>query len=146
MIAPHKRSHSCARMRPCVQHMGVRIGDLGLAARVADAHERKRTLCGTPNYIAPEILENKNGHSFQVHCASACGRHAVAHKCVALCAQVDIWSTGVVLYTMLFGRPPYESKDVKATYKRILANDFAFPDTVRDVAPISVARARTHVF
>lgn len=31
---------------------------------------------------------------------------------------------------MLVGRPPYESKDVKSTYKRILANDFTFPDTV----------------
>jgi len=88
--------------------MNVKIGDLGLAARVSDANERKRTLCGTPNYIAPEILENKHGHSF----------------------QVDIWSAGVVLYTMLVGRPPYESKDVKATYKRILANDYSFPENV----------------
>lgn len=88
--------------------MNVKIGDLGLAARVNDVNERKRTLCGTPNYIAPEILENKHGHSF----------------------QVDIWSAGVVLYTMLVGRPPYESKDIKATYKRILANDFSFPEHV----------------
>ena len=29
---------------------------------------------------------------------------------------------------MLVGRPPYESKDVKSTYKRILANDFVFPE------------------
>lgn len=90
------------------KNMNVKIGDLGLAARVSDAGERKRTLCGTPNYIAPEILENKHGHSF----------------------QVDIWSAGVVLYTMLVGRPPYESKDIKTTYKKILANDFSFPEHV----------------
>ena len=88
--------------------MKVKIGDLGLAARVTEPGERKRTLCGTPNYIAPEILENKHGHSF----------------------EVDIWSTGVVLFTMLVGRPPYESKDVKSTYKRILANNFTFPEHV----------------
>lgn len=86
--------------------MCVKIGDLGLAAKLDDLNERKKTLCGTPNYIAPEILESKTGHSF----------------------QVDIWSTGVVLYTLLVGRPPYESRDVKSTYKRILANTYSFPD------------------
>jgi len=91
----------------------VKIGDLGLAARVTEPGERKRTLCGTPNYIAPEILENKHGHSF----------------------EVDIWSTGVVLFTMLVGRPPYESKDVKSTYKRILANNFTFPEHVSAPPP-----------
>ena len=93
--------------------MCVKIGDLGLAAKLDDLNERKKTLCGTPNYIAPEILESKTGHSF----------------------QVDIWSTGVVLYTLLVGRPPYESRDVKSTYKRILANTYSFPDHI----PISEA-------
>ena len=57
-------------------------------------------------FPAPEILEGKNGHSF----------------------EVDIWSTGVILYTLLVGKPPFESKDVKSTYKRILSNSYAFPD------------------
>ena len=58
--------------------------------------------------IAPEILSGKEGHSF----------------------EVDIWSTGVVMYTLLVGRPPFESKDMKSTYKRILANSYSFPDTM----------------
>lgn len=41
-----------------------------------------------------------------------------------------MWSAGVILYTMLVGRPPYESTDVKSTYRRILANVYAFPDSV----------------
>ncbi|KAA0197263.1 hypothetical protein HAZT_HAZT003145 [Hyalella azteca] len=45
--------------------MQVKIGDFGLATRVDFDGERKKTLCGTPNYIAPEIL-NKKGHSFEV--------------------------------------------------------------------------------
>lgn len=53
-----------------------------------------------------EILEGKNGHSY----------------------EVDIWSTGVIIYTLLVGKPPFESKDVKSTYRRILANAYTFPD------------------
>jgi polo-like kinase 1 len=42
-------------------------------------------MCGTPNYIAPEILDNKIGHSY----------------------EVDIWSYGVIAYALLIGRPPF---------------------------------------
>lgn len=36
----------------------VRIGDFGLAAKVASRTQRRKTMCGTPNYIAPEILDS----------------------------------------------------------------------------------------
>lgn len=74
----------------------VKIGDFGLATVIAHEGERKETLCGTPNYIAPEILEKK-GHSF----------------------EVDIWSVGCIMYTLLIGRPPFEAYSVKETYMRI---------------------------
>ena len=50
--------------------------------------DRKKTICGTPNYIAPEILDSQRGHSF----------------------EVDIWAMGVVLYTVLIGKPPFETE------------------------------------
>ncbi|CAG9858937.1 unnamed protein product [Phyllotreta striolata] len=74
----------------------VKIGDFGLAAKIEYEGERKKTLCGTPNYIAPEIL-NKLGHSF----------------------EVDIWSIGCIMYTLLIGRPPFETNSLKETYSRI---------------------------
>eukprot|EP00667_Euglena_gracilis_P013821 EG_transcript_14276 len=89
------------------ENMDVKIGDFGLAAEV-EYGERKRTLCGTPNYIAPEILDGKQGHSF----------------------EVDIWCLGVILYTLLVGRPPFETADVKSTYKRIRENAYSFPESL----------------
>jgi len=52
-------------------------------------------MCGTPNYIAPEVLTSKNGHSF----------------------EVDIWSIGVIMYTLLVGKPPFQTNDVEETYQ-----------------------------
>ena len=49
-----------------------------------------RTLCGTPNYIAPEMLA-KNGHSY----------------------EVDIWAIGCILFALLVGKPPFETQTLK---------------------------------
>lgn len=38
--------------------MSLKVGDFGLAAQVFYQGERKRTVCGTPNYLAPEVLES----------------------------------------------------------------------------------------
>jgi polo-like kinase 1 len=86
----------------------VKIGDFGLACAMDHDDERRRTICGTPNYIAPEVLKGKEGpgHSY----------------------EVDTWSLGVILYTLLFGSPPFQTKDVKLTYKRIRANEYDIPD------------------
>mmetsp|Transcript_4690 Transcript_4690/g.3874 ORF Transcript_4690/g.3874 Transcript_4690/m.3874 type:complete len:182 (-) Transcript_4690:1479-2024(-) len=88
--------------------MEVKMGDFGLATRVEFDGEKKRTICGTPNYIAPEILDGKVGHSY----------------------EVDTWSLGVVLYTLIVGKPPFETPDVKTTYKKIRMNSYSFPDHV----------------
>ena len=47
------------------QDMVIKLGDFGLATKLDFDGERKKTMCGTPNYIAPEILL-KAGHSYEV--------------------------------------------------------------------------------
>jgi len=84
--------------------MELKIGDFGLATRVDFEGERKKTLCGTPNYIAPEVL-NKKGHSY----------------------EVDVWSLGCILYTLLIGKPPFETSCLKDTYAKIKKNEFSIP-------------------
>ena len=86
--------------------MNIKIGDFGLASVLKGTNERRYTICGTPNYIAPEVLTGKKtGHSF----------------------EVDIWSIGIMLYALLIGKPPFQSKDVAHIYERIKINDYHFP-------------------
>jgi polo-like kinase 1 len=51
------------------RNLNVKVGDFGLATRLEDKNEKRKTICGTPNYIAPEVIQNdkaKRGHSFEV--------------------------------------------------------------------------------
>jgi polo-like kinase 1 len=88
-------------------NMEIKIGDFGLAAQLDFDGQRKKTLCGTPNYIAPEILTNQ-GHS----------------------TEVDIWSIGVIIYTLLVGTPPFETSNVKTTYQKIKDVEYQFPSQI----------------
>jgi len=60
----------------------VKLGDFGLAAKLEFEGEKKRTICGTPNYIAPEVIDGKTGYSY----------------------EVDIWSIGALIYTLFVGK------------------------------------------
>lgn len=88
----HHICHRDLRLRNLLlnDQMHVKIG--GLVTRIAFDGERRKTLCGTLDYVAPEIL-NEAGHSY----------------------EVDIWSVGCVMYTLLVGQPPFKSKSLKDT-------------------------------
>ncbi|XP_076842695.1 serine/threonine-protein kinase PLK2 [Brachyhypopomus gauderio] len=84
--------------------MELKIGDFGLAAKLEPVENRRRTICGTPNYLSPEVL-NKQGHG--------CGS--------------DVWALGCVMYTMLLGRPPFETTNLKETYRCIREARYSLP-------------------
>ncbi|CBK23376.2 uncharacterized protein [Blastocystis hominis] len=88
-------------------NLDVKVGDFGLATELSEPNERKKTMCGTPNYIAPEILESE-------------GKRAYSY-------EVDIWAIGVITYTLLIGKAPYDGGSRKSTYENIRQNDFSFP-------------------
>ncbi|XP_033943400.1 serine/threonine-protein kinase PLK1 [Pseudochaenichthys georgianus] len=97
--------------------MELKIGDFGLATKIEFDGERKKTLCGTPNYIAPEVL-CKKGHSY----------------------EVDIWSLGCILYTLLVGKPPFETSCLKETYNRIKKNNYTIPWHINPLASNLIKR------
>ncbi|CAI5681019.1 unnamed protein product [Oreochromis niloticus] len=97
--------------------MDVKIGDFGLATKIEFDGERKKTLCGTPNYIAPEVL-CKKGHSY----------------------EVDVWSLGCILYTLLVGKPPFETSCLKETYNRIKKNNYTIPWHINPAATALIKR------
>ncbi|KAM0673419.1 Cell cycle serine/threonine-protein kinase cdc5/MSD2 [Gurleya vavrai] len=83
----------------------IKVGDFGLSSFLYD-NQKKKTVCGTPNYIAPEVLFDKElGHSF----------------------EVDVWSFGVILYTLLVGIPPFQKKKINEIYETIKKMDYNFP-------------------
>ena len=88
--------------------MELKVGDFGLATKLDYDGERKKTICGTPNYIAPEVI-NSSGHSY----------------------EVDIWAIGIIIYALLVGKPPFETRDVKTTYGKIKRADFDFPENCK---------------
>lgn len=90
--------------------MKVKIGDFGLATRI-ESGERKKTLCGTPNYIAPEVLEKK-GHGL----------------------EVDVWSIGCIIFALLVGKPPFEANTLEETCRHILQCKYSVPLTVSTCA------------
>jgi serine/threonine protein kinase len=77
----------------------VKIADFGLAERLrADGSSQRSTFCGTPGFLAPELIRRKGGHSF----------------------RSDVWAMGVTLYYLLVGKMPFEGANSDAIYRRIL--------------------------
>jgi serum/glucocorticoid-regulated kinase 2 len=83
------------------------LTDFGLSKEAvtgAGAVGGTKTFCGSPEYLAPEILENKD--------------HGKA---------VDWWSLGTLLYEMLTGLPPFYDQNMQKMYDKILHAQLRFP-------------------
>ncbi len=93
----------------------AKLTDFGLAKENVSGHSDAKSLCGTAEYLSPEILM-RQGHG----------------------KASDWWSFGAIIYEMLCGLPPFYSKDREKLYKNIKYNDprLDFPflsDTARDL-------------
>mmetsp|Transcript_40791 Transcript_40791/g.65403 ORF Transcript_40791/g.65403 Transcript_40791/m.65403 type:complete len:361 (-) Transcript_40791:268-1350(-) len=87
----------------------LKIADFGWSVHAPNS--RRQTLCGTLDYLPPEMVEGRD------------------HD-----AAVDVWSLGVLAYEFLCGVPPFEAEGHSETYKRILRVDLHFPEHVSAAA------------
>ncbi|ETW06246.1 CAMK/CAMK1 protein kinase, variant 1 [Aphanomyces invadans] len=81
----------------------IKLADFGFAKRVDMHDEGLKTACGTPGYVAPEILKG-----------AAYGK------------SVDIWSIGVITFILLCGYPPFHDDNHQALFRKIRKGEFAF--------------------
>ncbi|XP_019457009.1 PREDICTED: CBL-interacting serine/threonine-protein kinase 9-like [Lupinus angustifolius] len=83
----------------------LKVSDFGLSTYAQQEDELLRTACGTPNYVAPEVLKDRG----YVGSAS------------------DIWSCGVILFVLMAGYLPFDEPNHVALFRRISRADFSFP-------------------
>ncbi|KAL0282407.1 UNVERIFIED_CONTAM: CBL-interacting serine/threonine-protein kinase [Sesamum angustifolium] len=85
----------------------LKVSDFGLSAFAKQVREDGllHTACGTPNYVAPEVLTDKGYDG----------------------TSSDVWSCGVILFVLMAGYLPFDEPSLMALYRRIQKADFLFP-------------------
>ncbi|GFY96050.1 CBL-interacting protein kinase 8 [Actinidia rufa] len=83
----------------------LKISDFGLSALPGEGVSLLRTTCGTPNYVAPEVLGHKGYDG----------------------AVADVWSCGVILYVLMAGYLPFDEIDLTTLYSKIDKAEFSCP-------------------
>jgi serine/threonine protein kinase len=83
----------------------IRLIDFGLVGIFSDSDPVMSTVCGSPEYAAPEMIMGEK-----------------------YTAQSDIWSLGIVLYAMLVGSVPFNGTEIKSLYSELLHGEIVYPD------------------
>ncbi|KAF6153721.1 hypothetical protein GIB67_000954 [Kingdonia uniflora] len=85
----------------------LKVSDFGLStfSQQLKGDGLLHTACGTPNYVAPEVLKNKGYDG----------------------TTADVWSCGVILYVLMAGYLPFEEPNILSLYRKIHKADFTFP-------------------
>ncbi|KAL8596830.1 hypothetical protein ACOMHN_027159 [Nucella lapillus] len=97
----------------------LKIADFGWSVHAPSS--RRTTMCGTLDYLPPEMVEGKTHDE-----------------------KVDLWSLGVLCYEFLVGKPPFEAETHSDTYSRITRVDLRFPDFMKPGAKDLISKLLRH--
>ncbi|XP_053558617.1 aurora kinase A [Bombina bombina] len=97
----------------------LKIADFGWSVHAPSS--RRTTLCGTLDYLPPEMIEGRTHDE-----------------------TVDLWSLGVLCYECLVGKPPFEAETHQETYRRISKVEFNYPPFVTDGARDLISKLLKH--
>ncbi|KAL6061743.1 Aurora kinase [Balamuthia mandrillaris] len=100
-------------------HGELKIADFGWSVHAP--HSRRKTLCGTLDYLPPEMIEGKTHNN-----------------------AVDIWSLGVLLYEFLVGKPPFETTSQRDTTVRISKVQLTYPAYISPLAKDLISKILVH--
>eukprot|EP00906_Rhabdomonas_costata_P005595 RCo008359 len=89
----------------------IKLADFGSCARLQSDAERRSTVCGTLDYLPPEML-------------------AADDSRVQYSSKADMWCIGVLLFELVVGRPPFQAPGFPATVQRIQRGEFEIPPWV----------------
>nr|XP_034978934.1 aurora kinase A isoform X1 [Zootoca vivipara]XP_034978935.1 aurora kinase A isoform X1 [Zootoca vivipara] len=97
----------------------LKIADFGWSVHAPSS--RRSTLCGTLDYLPPEMIEGKTHDE-----------------------KVDLWSLGVLCYEFLVGKPPFEADTYQETYRAISKVEYKFPPFVAEGAQNLISKLLKH--
>ncbi|XP_042318433.1 aurora kinase A [Sceloporus undulatus] len=97
----------------------LKIADFGWSVHAPSS--RRSTLCGTLDYLPPEMIEGRTHDE-----------------------KVDLWSLGVLCYEFLVGKPPFEAETYQETYRAISKVDYKFPPFVTEGARDLISKLLKH--
>jgi len=86
----------------------VKLADFGLS-KMMEAQSVLQTACGTPGYVAPEVLIGEGYNQ-----------------------EVDVWSIGVIMYILLCGFPPFYAENNSKLFEKIMSGSYSFPSPYWD--------------
>ncbi|XP_042054525.1 CBL-interacting protein kinase 2-like [Salvia splendens] len=92
------------------EHGNLKISDFGLSA-LAETRQQDgllHTMCGTPAYVAPEVISRRGYDG----------------------AKADIWSCGVILFVLLSGHLPFQDSNLMEMYRKIGKAEFKYPNWI----------------